>query len=195
MEEKMTEPNELICDEMSQMIIETAKELATTEGVDRITVREILRALGITNRVFYNRFHNIEEVLRIVYQDMVLQIRESIISKYDENKDYFAMITDIAANSLIMSYDVKKNFNQYVFNSDSALTGNFEWWRGEIKGLIEIGKEKGFLGDIDTDVMSYAIWCFIRGYNADAVGRGIPKEEAVRNFIYSFNVLLDGMRP
>ncbi len=187
--------NEMIYDEMSLAIIAAAKELATSEGAGRITVREILRALGITNRVFYNRFHNIEEVLRIVYQDMVLQIRESIISKYDENKDYFAMITDIAANSLIMSYDVKKNFNQYVFNSDSALTGNFEWWRGEIKGLIEIGKEKGFLGDIDTDVMSYAIWCFIRGYNADAVGRGIPKEEAVRNFIYSFNVLLDGMRP
>ena len=42
--------------------------------------------------------------------------------------------------------------------------------------------------------MSYAIWCFIRGYNADALGRKLPRETAVRNFRYSFGVLLDGMR-
>ena len=94
-----------------------------------------------------------------------------------------------------MSYETKMNFNQYFFNSDSVLTGNFDWWRGEIKKLLEFGKDHGHLSStLDTDVMSYAIWCFIRGYNADAVGRRIPKEEAVRNFIYSFNVLINGMK-
>ena len=50
------------------------------------------------------------------------------------------------------------------------------------------------LRDVDTEIMSYAIWCFIRGYNADALGRKLPLETAVRNFRYSFGVLLDGMR-
>ena len=42
--------------------------------------------------------------------------------------------------------------------------------------------------------MSYAIWCFCRGYNADAVGRHLPMDLAVQNFRYSFSILLDGMR-
>ena len=191
----MAKTKELISDEMSERIVEAAEKIAKSAGADKVTVREILRTLDITNRVFYNRFNNVEQVLAIVYQRMVLEIRKSIISKSDPDGDYFARVTDIVANTLIMSYDIKMNFNQYVFNSDSILTGNFEWWRSEIKSLIEIGKSGGHLRmNVDTDVMSYAIWCFIRGYNADAVGRGIPKDEAVKNFIYSFNVLLDGMR-
>ena len=191
----MIEKKELISDEMSVKIIEAAERIAKSEGADKVTVREILRALDITNRVFYNRFHNVEDVLAIVYQRMVLEIRKSIISKFDPENDYFEQITAIATSSLIMSYETKMNFNQYFFNSDSVLTGNFDWWRGEIKKMLEFGKDHGHLSStLDTDVMSYAIWCFIRGYNADAVGRRIPKEEAVRNFIYSFNVLINGMK-
>ena len=55
-------------------------------------------------------------------------------------------------------------------------------------------KEKKYIKEIDSDAMSYAIWCFCRGYNADAVGRNLPVDVAVRNFRYSFGVLLDGMR-
>lgn len=191
----MPEKKELISDEMSVKIIEAAEKIAKSAGADKVTVREILRTLDITNRVFYNRFHNVEDVLAVVYQNMVLEIRKSIISKFDPEGDYFSQVTEIVANTLIMSYDIKMNFNQYVFNSDSVLTGNFEWWRNEIIRLIDFGKAHGYLSDkTDTDIMSYAIWCFIRGYNADAVGRGIPKDEAVRNFIYSFSVLLDGMK-
>lgn len=191
----MQEKTKLISDEMSVKIIEAATMIAKNEGAGKVTVREILRTLNITNRVFYNRFHNVEEVLRIVYHDMVLKIRESILTRFDPNGDYLAQITAIARSSLVMSYDVKMNFNQYVFNSDSVLQGNFDWWRGEIKKLIEFGKSRGHLkSDIDADVMSYAIWCFIRGYNADAVGRGIPKDDAVKGFEYGFSILLDGMK-
>ncbi|MBO5884032.1 MAG: TetR/AcrR family transcriptional regulator [Clostridia bacterium] len=185
---------ELICDEMSALIIRTAEEIATEKGADKVTVRSILVALGITNRVFYNRFHNIDEVLTIVYENTVLKIRKSLSSGFDPDGDFFSQVIDIVAKTLRLSYENKMRFNQYVFEYDSESDDNFKWWNSEIKKLIEYGKVKGHLKDVDTEIMSYAIWCFIRGYNADAIGRAIPMDEAERNFKYSFGVLLDGMK-
>ena len=184
----------LIQDDMSDRIIETAKEIAIEFGIENLNVRKILQRLNITNRVFYNRFHNIDEVLEILYEDIVLKIRESIISKFEPDKDFFEQVIDIVANTLVMSYKLKTEFNNYVFENDSISDRNYLWWKGEIKKIIEFGKKNNYLRDVDSDVMSYAIWCFIRGYNADAIGRKLSMEDAVNNFKYSFNVLLDGMR-
>ena len=183
-----------ITDEMSENIIRAAEELAFSVGADNVNVRAILRTLGITNRVFYNRFRNIEEVLQIVYANTVLKIRESIAEAFDPAGDFFAQVIDIVANTLVMSYELKMKMNDYVFQSDSIYGDNYLWWKGEITKLIDFGKSKNLLKDVDSEVMSYAIWCFVRGYNADAVGRKLPLEEAVTNFKYAFGTLLDGMR-
>ena len=186
---------EMISDEMSRRIIETAEKIATASGAEQVTVRKILQTLGITNRVFYNRFHNIDEVLNIIYEITVLKVRESILSKFDPNGDFCEQVIDIVINTLVMSYDFRMNFNHYVFEYDSVSNQNYEWWKTEIKKLIEIGKAKGVLNQsLDSEIMSYAIWCFIRGYNADALGRKLPKDEAVAGFRYSFRVLLEGMK-
>lgn len=184
----------LICDEMTQKIIDAAEKLAVSDGTENLNVRKILKTLGITNRVFYNRFHNISEVLDIIYEKTVLKIRESMILNFDCEKDFFEQVSDIVANTLIMSYDNKMNFNHYVFENDSTSRSNFEWWQNEIINLIEYAKGKKLLKDVDSHAISYAIWCFCRGYNADAVGRKLPKEEAVKNFKYSFGFLLDGLK-
>ena len=184
----------LIQDEMSDRIIDTARQITITQGTENINVRRILQTLGITNRVFYNRFHNIDEVLKIVYLDTVLKMRESIAENFDPEGDFFQQVTDIVAKTLVMSYDVKMNLNYYIFENDSISCQNYEWWKSEIARLIEFGKAKGVLKDVETEKMSYAVWCFIRGYNADALGRKLPKEQAVEDFKYSFGILLDGMK-
>lgn len=184
-----------IRDDMSNKIIGVAEKMVVTSGAHTITVRKILTALGITNRVFYNRFHNIEEVLEIVYSNTVLKIRESLKGAMDDTRDFFENVTEVVAGSLIASYEVKQQFNQYVFENDSVSQSNFEWWRAEIKKLIEYAKERNYIKEnVDSEIMSYSIWCFCRGYNADAVGRKLPKEEAVKNFKYSFSILLEGMK-
>ena len=191
----MPEDGQLIHDEMSEKIVDEAAELAMSEGAGEVTVRKIIRALGVTNRVFYNRFHNVEEVLAIVYRDMAVRMRESILDRFDPEGDFFEQITDIAAGTLVLSYKLKPGMNQYVFSRDSVSPENFRWWRERIREYIELGKEKGLAKpELDSDAMSYAIWCFIRGYNADALAREIPEEEALRGFRYSFGVLLDGMK-
>jgi len=187
--------DERIHDEMSERIIETAEYLATTEGANTLTVRKILQTLHITNRVFYNRFHNIEEVLEIIYRNMIVKIRTSMTPEQtDSASDFFEHVIDVVTRSLVMSYENKMQFNQYVFENDSQSQSNYAWWHAEIKKLIDYAKEKRYIRDIDSDVMSYAIWCFCRGYNADAVGRNLPMDDAVKNFRYSFGILLDGMR-
>ena len=186
---------DLISDEMSRRIIAAAEQIARTSGAESVTVRSILRALGISNRVFYNRFHNAAEVLDIVYANTVLKIRESIVAKFDPEQDFFQQVLDIVENTLVMSYECKRQFSQYVFESDSVSHDNYAWWTEEIKRLIEFGKARGYLRDVDSDIMSYSIWCFIRGFNADALGRKLPVAQATAAFKYSFGILLDGLRP
>lgn len=184
----------MITDDMSELIIETAERIATSSGAHTVTVSKILQTLSITNRVFYNRFRNINDVLDIVYMNTVLKIRESIKTEFDGKTDFFDYVVDLVANSLIISYDTKMKFNQYIFENDSASRSNFEWWTSEIRKLIEYAKAHDYIKEVDTDTMSYAIWCFCRGYNADAVGRDLPRDEAIGRFKYSFKILLDGMK-
>lgn len=186
---------QLIHDEMSGRIVEAAAGLALREGAGEVTVRKIIRALGVTNRVFYNRFHNVEEVLSLVYQDMAVQMRQGVLDRVDPAGDFFGQMTDIAAGTLELSYRLKLGMNQYVFIQDSVCAENYHWWRARIREFIDLGKEKGLVRpDLDRDSMSYAIWCFIRGYSTDALARELPEDQAVRGFRYFFGVLLDGMR-
>ena len=183
----------LIKDESSQIIIDTVESMVTEYGADGVNVKMVLNRLGITNRVFYNRFHNIDEVLEIVYRNMVTKMHDCIAS-FDPEKDFFTQVTDFVVSTLERSYDTKMKFNQYVFESDSVSRSNYEWWLSEIKKLITFAINKGIMKELDPDVTSYAVWCFCRGYNADAVARGLPKDVAIRNFKYSFGIFLDGMR-
>lgn len=187
---------DLISDEMSQKIIETAEKLVTLNGAHTITVRQVLKELGITNRVFYNRFPNINEVLEIVYKNTILKIRESLTLKFEVNskEDFFNYVMDVVVSSLTSSYDNKMKFNQYVFENDSISESNFQWWCKEIKKLIDFAMDRGYIKRVNSDVLSYSVWCFIRGYNADAVGRNLPREDAVNYFKYSFGFFIEGLK-
>ncbi len=186
----------LIYDEMSEKIIEAAHAIATANGAQTLTVRKILKNLNITNRVFYNRFHNINDVLAIVYKNTVIKVRESVFSDVEgkSKEEFFDYVNEVLSNALIISYDEKNRFTQYVFDNDSVTYSNYRWWTDEIKKIIDYAKEKDYIKDVDSDVLSYSIWCFCRGYNADAVGRGLPREKALADFKYSFAFLLNGLK-
>jgi len=186
---------ELICDEISTQIIESAKRIAKEKQTGKITVRDILKDLNITNRVFYNRFHKIDDVLEIIYNETISRVRESLNITWDENSDYIEHVIEVASRTLLLSYESRQDISQYVFETDSASNLNFVWWSQEIRKLIQIGKTQGyFRSDLDEEIIGYSIWCFIRGFNADAIGRNLPKGKALKQFQYSFMCFLNGMK-
>ena len=185
---------ELICDEMSEKIVDAAARLVISEGAHNINVRKILNHLGITNRVFYNRFHNIEEVLDIVSENSILEVRKSLKFHFDENKDFFEQIMDEVEKTLIISYETRMNFAHYVFENDSVSSSNYKWWTKEIEKIINYAMDRGLIKKVDPKMTSYAIWCFIRGFNTDAIGRKLPLEEALKRYRYGFKFILNGLK-
>ena len=113
----------LIHDEMSEKIVRAAENMVTESGAHAITVRKLLLELGITNRVFYNRFHNIGEVLEIVYKNTILKIRESLKSAFDEQKDFFENVSFHDFSSFLRIFIDKnklyKLINLQIFAGDS----------------------------------------------------------------------------
>ena len=189
-----TKSSGLIKDAISDEIVNITEKFVTESGTKDISVRKILVAMNVTNRVFYNRFHNIEEVFEIIYSRTVLKMRDSFHSAIDPYKDFFGYVTDVAVKVLIQTYDVKNQFSQYMFDFDSSSVSNHNWWNERIKKIIEIGKEKKQLKDIDPEMLSYSVWCFFRGFNADAVKRKLSREEAVEKFRFGLSCLFEGVK-
>ena len=183
----------IIKDDISNKIIETAATIIQTEGINSINVSKIIKRLGVSNRVFYNRFNNLEEVLEEVYNKIMIKIREKLNPQYDGKQNFFEYVLDLVENSLMLSYELKQQLNLYIFGNDSISQHNYEWYLDRIKKLVEYAKEKDLIKDVDSDVISYTIWCAIRGYNADAVMR-FEKDEAIKKIRYSFSLLLGALK-
>ena len=184
----------LINDEMSEKIVRVAGKIALAEGVSALNVRRILGELNISNRVFYNRFKNIGEVLELLYESTVTELREGWTLAIASEGDFFEKVIEMVGKALSISYDAQMKFNYYLYENDSLINANYVWWTAEIKRLIEYGKEQGYLKNVDSEKLAYSVWCFCRGYNADAVARKLPKDEAISNFKYSFSFLLEGLK-
>lgn len=182
-----------IRDGISDRIIEIVARIAAKEGAHNVTVRKIIRELGVTNRVFYNRFANCDEVLRIVYRNAVVNMRENIKPEFHDRASFEQFCIDTAVSVLMQTYDVKMQFRRYVFEHDSLTEENRRWWYEKIKKYYQYALEQGFAKKVDADALCYAIWCFCRGYYADAVSRQLTKEEAVHYFSFGFNCLLNGV--
>lgn len=189
-----TEEKSLICDSISDEIIRITEDLATKDGAHTVTVRKILARLGTTNRVFYNRFHNVDEVLQIVYKNAVMKMHDSVVSEFDIKKDFFEYVIDVATSVLVQTYEIKMQFNHYTFEHDSLTDFNRVWWTEKIHELLDYGIAHKHIRNVDYDSISYAAWCFCRGFNADALGRKMPIDEAVRYFRAGFGCFLDGLR-
>ncbi len=184
---------ERIRDEISEKIIEIAARIAKNEGAHKVNVRKIITELGVTNRVFYNRFRNCDEVLRIVYRNAVEQMRICVKPDYHDKQSFVDFCLETAVSVLLQTYDVKMQFSRYMFEHDSLTESNRRWWADGIRTHYDYALAHGYVKDVDPDALCYAIWCFCRGYYVDAVTRALPKEDAVRYFRFGFRCFLDGV--
>ena len=180
-------------DEISAQIIDTVTKMVYEGGASDINVRAVLKKLKITNRVFYNRFKNIDEVLLCVSQNLVHKMRECILRPYNKKENYHKYLLSLATDVLVKTYEIKKDFSDYMFNNDIVNESNKLWWIDHMIPPLEYGIKNGFLKPMNVKKMSYAIWCFCRGFNVDAIKSRLELDEALKTFQTAFTFLIEGM--
>ena len=77
--------------------------------------------------------------------------------------------------------------------NDIINESNKIWWIDHMIPLLEYGIKEKFLKPMDVKAMSYAIWCFCRGFNVDAIKSRLELKQALKTFKMAFTFLIDGM--
>lgn len=181
-------------DETSNRIIDTAMEIALSEGVSNLTVSKIIRAMDVTNRVFYNRFKDINDVITAVYERVVHKLRSCLDVKYDGKQDYCEFITDLAVSVLTETYKLKLHFAGYLYNYNAYNEENRIWWINHIAPLIDYGIEHGIFKKTDSRLLAYSVWCYCRGFTAATMDSNLSTDEGLAAFRIGFKCLMDGVR-
>lgn len=189
------EKQELICDEISDEIISIAERMAVREGAHNVNVKKIITEMGVTNRVFYNRFHNSDEVLWIVYENAMKKMRSSFNADaaLSSRENIYDFCMKAGVKVLNETYDIKMKFSRYMFEHDSLSQENKNWWLAEIRKIVNYAKENDLIDNVDTDMLCYTVWGLCRGYTVDAISKKLSKEDAVKYFEFGFGYFLKGL--
>lgn len=180
---------------MSKKIINIATRIAIEEGIGSLTVKRIVTELECTNRVFYNRFCNIDEVFHAIYDNVVGEIRECIQVEYDGVGSYYDYLLKMAVNVVKKSTDNKLHFSQHMFEYDLYSRQNRAWWIEHLKPIIRHGIEQNLLKRVDVDDLAFSVWCFCRGYSVAAIGSEMTAEQITESFKLGFKSFIDGLKP
>ncbi len=184
-----------IVDNISEEIINKFTDMIYTKGVNNVTVKDILKEMDMTNRVFYNRFQNIEEVFSIVRQRLMDRTRKCIDeAKYDGKSDYCDYLTSIAISVIEQTYENKVYFSGYTYENDELNNSYRQWWIEKITELIRYGIDIGVFRDVNVNLMSYSVWCYCRSFNSCSVGDNLSTQDALLAFKMGFECLMRGLK-
>ena len=182
-------------DETTKKIIAAATGIAQQEGIEQVSVKRILSEMGVSNRVFYNRFCNIDELIQILYNELVQEIRSCLKSVKEEGQCYYSYLLELAVAVVRKIYHNNLHFRRHLMSYRASNESNRNWWLSQIQQILQDGINRGLLKPMDTAAVSYGVWCFCLGFHKEAIGEALDGEEAIAAFSQSFALLIEGMKP
>jgi len=98
-------------------IVETLNELLKTRTIDRITVKDLTEACGISRNTFYYHFHDIYEVLT---RDFI-ERADALLKAHDEDESW----EELFMEGLSFLYDNRTTINHIYGSVDSDSLDRF----------------------------------------------------------------------
>ena len=98
-------------------IVETLNELLKKQTIDKITVKDLTEACGISRNTFYYHFHDIYEVLT---RDLINRT-DALLKAHEEDESWEDLFTD----GLTFLYENKTAINHIYWSVDSESLDRF----------------------------------------------------------------------
>jgi len=175
-------------------IIEKATDLFYKHGFVKASIRDIVKAVGVTNSAVYNHFANKDEILYWIIEDIGTTLLKEIRAGIDAHDDPVGCLREMVFRQVCLMKEKKKEIKIYVeeqYQLPIVLRSRALKQHRQIYdlycGMIGKIKDMGFLRDIDKTVMAFSIFAMMNWSYRWFKNEGkLSIEEVAENMIQVF---------
>ena len=149
-------------------IVEKATDLFYEYGFVKASIRDIVKAVGITNSTVYIHFENKDEILYYIIEDIGSVVLKEIRSGIEAHDDPVECLREMAFRQVCLIKEKRKEIKIYMEEQyqlptvlrKRALKQHRQIYDLYYNMICQI-KEKGFIRDVDETVMTFAIFAMM----------------------------------
>ena len=175
-------------------IIEKATDLFYKHGFVKASIRDIVKAVGVTNSAVYNHFANKDEILYWIIEDIGTTLLKNLRAGIDTHDDPVLCLREMVFRQVCLIREKKKEIKIYMeeqYQLPIVLRNRALKQHRQIYdlycGMIAKIKNMGLLRDIDETVMAFSIFAMMNWSYRWFKNEGrLSIEEAAENMIQVF---------
>ncbi len=149
-------------------IIEKATDLFYQHGFVKASIRDIVKAVGITNSTVYNHFENKDEILYYIIEDIGSALLKEIQAGIEAHDEPVDCLREMVFRQVCLIKEKRKEIKVYMeeqYQLPTVLRSRALKQHRQIydlyHGMICRIKERGLIRDIDETVMTFAIFAMM----------------------------------
>ncbi len=175
-------------------IIDKATDLFYKNGFVKASIRDIVRAVGVTNSTFYSHYKNKDEILYTIIEDIGSILHKMLLEAtemYDDPVEclkemIFRQVCLISARGKEIKIYIEEQYQLPTPLRKKALRQHRQIYDVYFNKINEI-QHKGLKPDIDTTVMTFSIFAMMNwSYRWFQENGKLSIEEVAENIIRIF---------
>lgn len=179
-------------------ILKKATDLFYEHGFVKASIRDIVRAVGVTNSTVYIHFRNKDEILYSIIEDIGSTLMEELQEVANNHPDPIVCLREMIFKQVCLIKEKRKEIKIYIEEQYQLPTPLRKKALAQQRQIFDIYynkigelKEKGFTNELDQTVVTFCIFATMNwAYRWFRDKRKLSIEEVAE---YMINILFSGI--
>jgi AcrR family transcriptional regulator len=179
-------------------ILKKATDLFYEHGFVKASIRDIVRAVGVTNSTVYIHFRNKDEILYSIIEDIGSTLMEELQEVANKHADPIVCLREMIFRQVCLIKEKRKEIKIYIEEQYQLPTPLRKKALAQQRQIFDIYynkigelKEKGFTNELDQTVVTFCIFATMNwAYRWFRDKRKLSIEEVAEHMI---NILFSGI--
>ena len=179
-------------------ILKKATDLFYEHGFVKASIRDIVRAVGVTNSTVYIHFRNKDEILYSIIEDIGSTLMEELQEVANKHVDPIGCLREMIFRQVCLKKEKRKEIKIYIEEQYQLPTPLRKKALAQQRQIFDIYynkigelKEKGFTNELDQTVVTFCIFATMNwAYRWFRDKRKLSIEEVAE---YMINILFSGI--